>query len=127
MERGTVSWWTSANSTPIAVVGRRVKLTLRFCAPEEKRQREINKDKDKDLQWIQSYEHKHVCTIADVEESKACARIIHPRVLSAETLHVIIRPNGFLYGGVFTRQPAPLHHAAVQTGVHLRNEQSHDS
>lgn len=50
-----------------------------------------------------SYEHKHACTIGDVEESKACAGVICPRILTAETLHVIIRPDGFLYGGVFTR------------------------
>lgn len=50
-----------------------------------------------------NYDPKHACTIGDVEESKACAGVISPRILSAETLHVIIRPDGFLYGGVFTR------------------------
>lgn len=59
------------------------------------------------------------CTIADVEESEACAREIRSWIFTAETLHVVVGSNGFLYRCIFARQPAPLLHTAIQTGVHL--------
>lgn len=57
--------------------------------------------------------------MANVEESKACARVIRSGIFSAEALHIVIGANGFLYGCVFTCQPLPLLHTAVQTRVHL--------
>lgn len=41
------------------------------------------------------------CTIRDVEESKACSRVIRSRVIGAEALHIVVGANGLLYGRIF--------------------------
>lgn len=60
-------------------------------------------------------------TIGDVEEGEARSRVKCSGNLRAETLHVVVGLNGFLYGSIFTRQPAPIFHAAVQAWIQLHN------
>ena len=46
-------------------------------------------------------------------------------MLRAETLHVLVRADGLLDGGVLTGQPTPVLHTAVQTRVRLDRVHTH--